>query len=62
MLSICAKCPYFMRLTYFWLFFKRTNIFGLYTMVGDVYSSQHLGSVAEWLKAPVLKTGDPKGF
>lgn len=22
----------------------------------------HTGSVAEWLNAPVLKTGDPKGF
>lgn len=34
----------------------------LYTKFGGVYSAPHTGSVAERLKAPVLKTGDPKGF
>jgi hypothetical protein len=35
---------------------------GVYTPHRDVYSARHSGSVAERLKAPVLKTGDPKGF
>ncbi|MEG1211956.1 MAG: hypothetical protein RSE29_12625, partial [Leclercia sp.] len=43
-----------------WKTFKFFN-FVLYTTHGDVYSAPHLGSVAERLKAPVLKTGDPKG-
>ena len=36
--------------------------FLLYMALRDVYSARHSGSVAERLKAPVLKTGDPKGF
>ncbi len=36
--------------------------FLLYKGLIDVYSAPHFGSVAERLKAPVLKTGDPKGF
>jgi len=36
--------------------------FLLYITFRDVYSAPHSGSVAERLKAPVLKTGDPKGF
>ena len=36
--------------------------FLLYKALIDVYSAPHFGSVAERLKAPVLKTGDPKGF
>lgn len=55
-------CCYFRLLTAFWLFFRQTNTFGLYTAHWDVYSAPHSGSVAERLKAPVLKTGDPKGF
>lgn len=34
----------------------------LYSIRRGVYSAPHTGSVAERLKAPVLKTGDPKGF
>jgi hypothetical protein len=34
----------------------------LYIGAEDVYSSGHCGGVAEWLKAPVLKTGDGKPF
>ncbi len=41
--------------------FKFFN-FLLYIARRDVYSAPHFGSVAERLKAPVLKTGDPKGF
>lgn len=55
-------CRYFRRLTRFCLFFTQTNTFGLYMASSDVYSAPHSGSVAERLKAPVLKTGDPKGF
>jgi hypothetical protein len=36
--------------------------FLLYKALIGVYSAPHFGSVAERLKAPVLKTGDPKGF
>ena len=36
--------------------------FLLYMALRGVYSARHSGSVAERLKAPVLKTGDPKGF
>lgn len=55
-------CRYFRQLTKFCLFFTQTNTFGLYMTHRDVYSAPHSGSVAERLKAPVLKTGDPKGF
>lgn len=55
-------CRYFRQLTKFCLFFTQTNTFGLYMAHRDVYSAPHSGSVAERLKAPVLKTGDPKGF
>ena len=34
----------------------------LYIAREDVYSAPHCGGVAEWLKAPVLKTGDGKPF
>ena len=50
----------FNRLNAFWLFLKRTNARSLYSTRWGVYSSPHLGSVAERLKAPVLKTGDGK--
>lgn len=55
-------CRYFRQLTKFCLFFTQKNTFGLYMTHRDVYSAPHYGSVAERLKAPVLKTGDPKGF
>lgn len=58
-LSICC---YFTLSMHFWLFFRQTNKLGVYTPHRDVYSARHSGSVAERLKAPVLKTGDPKGF
>lgn len=57
-----SMCRYFRQLTKFCLFFTQTNTFGLYMTHRDVYSAPHSGSVAERLKAPVLKTGDPKGF
>ncbi|AAX64944.1 Hypothetical protein SCH_1038 [Salmonella enterica subsp. enterica serovar Choleraesuis str. SC-B67] len=57
-----SMCCYFRQLTKFCLFFTQTNTFGLYMTHRDVYSAPHSGSVAERLKAPVLKTGDPKGF
>lgn len=57
-----SMCRYFRQLTKFCLFFTQTNTFGLYMAHRDVYSAPHSGSVAERLKAPVLKTGDPKGF
>lgn len=34
----------------------------LYKAQLSVYSARHCGGVAEWLKAPVLKTGDAKAF
>ena len=43
---------------HFWLFFRQTNKLGVYTPHRDVYSARHSGSVAERLKAPVLKTGE----
>ena len=55
-------CCYFTLSMHFWLFFRQTNKLGVYTPHRDVYSARHSGSVAERLKAPVLKTGDPKGF
>ncbi|WP_238530781.1 hypothetical protein, partial [Escherichia albertii] len=55
------NCCYFTLSMRFWLFFRQTNTLGVYTPHRDVYSARHPGSVAERLKAPVLKTGDPKG-
>jgi hypothetical protein len=40
--------------------FQDRCLFLLYKALIDVYSAPHFGSVAERLKAPVLKTGDPK--
>ncbi|CAD5354362.1 protein of unknown function [Enterobacter cancerogenus] len=62
MLRKWSICRLFNRLNAFWLFFRRTIRQVLYRARAGVYSSPHLGSVAERLKAPVLKTGDPKGF
>ncbi len=43
-------------------FFKQLIKTRLYNVRRTVYSARHCGGVAEWLKAPVLKTGDAKVF
>lgn len=61
-LKFCANRLIFRRITQFCLFLRQLNKIVLYSLNGGVYSAPHTGSVAERLKAPVLKTGDPKGF
>ncbi len=61
-LIFCANCLKFRRITQNCLFLRQLFKMMLYSIRRGVYSAPHTGSVAERLKAPVLKTGDPKGF
>ncbi|WP_211026568.1 hypothetical protein, partial [Pectobacterium versatile] len=50
-------CLFSMLSTAYHLFFKQLITTLLYNVRRTVYSARHCGGVAEWLKAPVLKTG-----
>lgn len=42
--------------------FQSIRANALYNRIDSVYSSPRCGGVAEWLKAPVLKTGEGRPF